>query len=55
MKHEDHWIVTDATGEVHARVDSHTRSAAERMAWAILPELETGATCARQASAGGVQ
>lgn len=40
MKHDNWWIVLDQHGAVEARVHAEGRIAAERMAWAIFPELE---------------
>lgn len=39
---DEFWIVVDEKGVVQARLEAIGRMAAERIAWTILPECETG-------------
>jgi hypothetical protein len=39
QRDDTRWIVVDRTDAVHARVTAAGRTAAERFAWAIFPEL----------------
>lgn len=37
---DEFWIVVDSAGEAQARMEAASRDVAERIAWAVLPELE---------------